>query len=151
MQHSKAQSPTHLKGFLNGPFPASFSLFVFSIQLTINKCLRYIKVFQWLDSNCGPLVLEPTTLPTEPQPLPKCPVNFSQRFLNEQFVGQRFGFGERRFFKWPPAHFVNTFCFHFFFNFHSGVDSIKLLACKICPFWLKFSEFMMKISAKIWP
>ena len=25
---------------------------------------------QWLDSNCGPLVLEATVLPTESQPLP---------------------------------------------------------------------------------
>ena len=28
------------------------------------------KVCRWLDSNCGPLELEATTLPTEPQPLP---------------------------------------------------------------------------------
>ena len=30
----------------------------------------YIKICQWLESNCGPLVLEATALPTEPQPLP---------------------------------------------------------------------------------
>ena len=30
----------------------------------------HIKVFQCLDSNRGPLVLEATTLPTELQPLP---------------------------------------------------------------------------------
>ena len=29
-----------------------------------------INVCQWLDSNCGPLELEVTALPTEPQPLP---------------------------------------------------------------------------------
>ena len=29
-----------------------------------------INFCQWLDSNCGPLELEATALPTEPQPLP---------------------------------------------------------------------------------
>ena len=41
-------------------------IFVFSIQLTVSK----YKICQWLDSNRGPLVLEATALPTEPQPLP---------------------------------------------------------------------------------
>ena len=52
----------------SGPFPASFSfIFVFSIQLIINKCS--IKFCRWLESNRGPLVLKATTLPTAPQPL----------------------------------------------------------------------------------
>ena len=45
-----------------------FFIFVFSIQLTVNN-VQY-KVRRRLDSNCGPLVLEATALPTEPQPLP---------------------------------------------------------------------------------
>ena len=44
-----------------------FFIFVFSIQLIVNK---FIKFRQWLDSNRGPLVSEATPLPTEPQPLP---------------------------------------------------------------------------------
>ena len=53
----------------SGPFPASFSfIFVFSIQLIINKCS--IKFCRWLESNHGPLVLKATALPTAPQPLP---------------------------------------------------------------------------------
>ena len=46
----------------NEPFPASlYYIFVFSIQLTVNKCL---------DSNLEPLELEATAIPTEPQQLP---------------------------------------------------------------------------------
>ena len=41
-------------------------LFIFSMQLTVDKLN---KVCRWLDSNCGPMVLEPITLPTKPQPL----------------------------------------------------------------------------------
>ena len=55
--------------FKNGPFPASFSLFLsfqYSLQLTMFNI-----IFKWLDLNCGTLVSEATTLPTEPQPLPK--------------------------------------------------------------------------------
>ena len=58
-----------LRAFLkNGPFPSSFFfIFIFSIQLTA----RFnINVCQCLDSNCGPLESEATTLQTEPQPLP---------------------------------------------------------------------------------
>ena len=33
--------------------------------------MSYIKVWQWLDSKPGPLLSEVTTLPNEPQPLPK--------------------------------------------------------------------------------
>ena len=54
----------------NGPFPATFFLiFVFSTQLTENKCS--IKVCRWLDLNRGSLVSEATALPAKPQPLPK--------------------------------------------------------------------------------
>ena len=42
-----------------------FSLFFFSIQLTVNV---QFNVCWWLDSNHGPLALEATALPTEPQP-----------------------------------------------------------------------------------
>ena len=42
-----------------------FFIFVFSIQLTINKWSMQ------LDSNHGPLISEATALPTEPQPLPQ--------------------------------------------------------------------------------
>ena len=51
-----------------GPFQASFFLyFVFS---TVNRKYVHCKILRWLDSNRGPLVLEATALPTEPQPLP---------------------------------------------------------------------------------
>ena len=46
-----------------------FLYFVFSIQLTVH-IVQY-KFCRQLDSNHGPLVLEATALPTEPQPLPK--------------------------------------------------------------------------------
>ena len=46
-----------------------FLYFVFSIQLTVH-IVQY-KFCRRLDSNHGPLVLEATALPTEPQPLPK--------------------------------------------------------------------------------
>ena len=49
-----------------------FFIFVFfNTQLTVYKCSILINFCQWLDSNRGPLVLEATALPTEPQPLPK--------------------------------------------------------------------------------
>ena len=63
------------------PFPASFYfIFVFSIQLIINKCS--IKFCWWLESNRGSLVSKATALPTEPQPLPKllflkCHINYN--------------------------------------------------------------------------
>ena len=53
----------------NGPFAASFSLFSSFQQLTKNYTFC-TKSCWWLDSNCEPLVLKVTTLPTEPpQPL----------------------------------------------------------------------------------
>ena len=49
--------------FLNWANPGLFLFFlVFSIQLTESTN----KICQWLDSNCGPLELETTSLPTEP-------------------------------------------------------------------------------------
>ena len=61
-----------LPNFKNGPFPATFSsIFVFSIQLTVNKCSIY-KFCRWLDSSHGAVELEVTALPTDPQPLPRC-------------------------------------------------------------------------------
>ena len=54
--------------FLNGPFPASFSLFLSFLQ-TVNSKKMFNKSCQWLDSNLGPLILEATALPTAPQPL----------------------------------------------------------------------------------
>ena len=52
--------------FNDGPFPASFSLFSsflinYNWQIKLSRC--------W-DSNCGYLVPEATTLPTQPPPLP---------------------------------------------------------------------------------
>ena len=50
--------------FLNGPFPASvFFIFVFSIQLTANKCsINFAD--DWIRT--ADLVSEATALPTEP-------------------------------------------------------------------------------------
>ena len=57
--------------FKNGPFPASFSFYLFlSFQYSLQLTMFNI-IFKWLDLNCGTLVSEATTLPTEPQPLPK--------------------------------------------------------------------------------
>ena len=54
--------------FLKWAIPSLFLfIFVFSIQFTGN---RWYKVCRRLDLNWGPLVLEATALPTEPQPLP---------------------------------------------------------------------------------
>ena len=39
-----------------------------------SKQMFNMNLCQWLDSNCGPLVSETTSLPSEPQPLPKSPV-----------------------------------------------------------------------------
>ena len=45
----------------------SWSLFSFFQQFTVYMFI--VQFRQWLDSNHGPLVLEATALPTEPQPL----------------------------------------------------------------------------------
>ena len=51
------------------PFPAYFFRYFCLFQhLTANMFV--IKLCRRLDSNCGPLELEATALPTEPQPLP---------------------------------------------------------------------------------
>ena len=56
-----------LKNGLSPPLFLFFRIFSTSlIQLIVNKIWRWLE-----DSNCGSLVLEATTLPTEPQPLPK--------------------------------------------------------------------------------
>ena len=52
--------------FLNGPIPASFSFLSFQ-KLTMDMLIK--KVCRWLDLSNGPLVLEASTLPTEPQPI----------------------------------------------------------------------------------
>ena len=52
---------TSLSFFRDGPFPASFSLFLYMVN-KISWC--------W-DSNRGSLVLAAPALPTEPSPLPK--------------------------------------------------------------------------------
>ena len=54
--------------FKNGPSPASFSLFT-SFQYTFDSKQMFNIIKFSLDSNRGPLVLEATALPTEPQPL----------------------------------------------------------------------------------
>ena len=48
-----------------GLFFSLFSSYQSSWQYMFN-----IIFYQWLDLNCGPLELEATALPTEPQPLP---------------------------------------------------------------------------------
>ena len=73
--------------FKNGPFPASFSLFLSVRPFKVNMFI--IKFRRWLDSNRGPLALEATALPTEPQPL--------SRHL---MLGQR-----SRFLEWRPLIF----------------------------------------------
>ena len=58
----------HSSFLKNGPCPASFYFIcMFSIKLMVNQWMTFRR---WLDSNRGPLVLEATALPTEPQPLP---------------------------------------------------------------------------------
>ena len=49
-----------------------FSLFSF-FQYTVDSKQMFNKFCRWLDSNRGPLVSKATALPTEPQPLPRCP------------------------------------------------------------------------------
>ena len=56
-----------------------FHFFVFWIQLIVNN--GQYKFCRWLDSNCGPLVLEPTAMPTEPQPLTKYQVIICNYYL----------------------------------------------------------------------
>ena len=64
--------------------PASFSLFSFLTQLTVNA--QYINFCRLLDLNHGPLELEATALPTEPQPLAYCgdilPIKLNETEMN---------------------------------------------------------------------
>ena len=54
--------------FLKRAIPGLFFfIFIFSIHLTVD--IQYY-FGRWLDSNRGPLVMEASDLPTEPQPLP---------------------------------------------------------------------------------
>ena len=57
-------------------------VFLFSLQSTVNS-VQY-KFCRWLDSNCGPLVLEATALPTEPQPLPLKVFLSPLKFINSK-------------------------------------------------------------------
>ena len=54
----------------NGPFPATFSLFS-SFQYTDDSKQMLYNFLPMTGSNRGPLELEATVLPTEPQPQPK--------------------------------------------------------------------------------
>ena len=54
---------------------------------TVDSKEMFNKCCQWLDSNRGPLVLEVTTLPTEPQPLP-----LFSFFTNIKFTEKTEGF-----------------------------------------------------------
>ena len=62
--------------YKNRQFPAYFYFRRFN-TVDRKQMGLYIKVCQLLDSNRGPLVLEATALPIEPQPLPY----YSQLFL----------------------------------------------------------------------
>ena len=56
------------------PRPLFLYFRLFNTQLTVNNKQMFninINFCRWLDSNRGPLASEATTLPTEPQPLPK--------------------------------------------------------------------------------
>ena len=70
--HSNTNIWAYSMIFLNGPYPASFSLFS-SFQNTVDSKQMFniiINFYRWLDLNRGPLVSEATALPTESQPLP---------------------------------------------------------------------------------
>ena len=68
--------------FLKWAIPSLFFfIFVFSVQLTVNN-VQY-KFGRWLDSNHGPLVLEATALPTEPQPLPNLKLLSYIRYVDD--------------------------------------------------------------------
>ena len=76
-----------LSCFFKWAIPGLFSLiFVFSIQLTLNKCSNFF--CQWLDLNRGPLVMEATALPTEPQPLPRSFRVWSDHLASTTTTGQ---------------------------------------------------------------
>ena len=61
-------------------FTVYVSFFIFSIQLNVNK------IYLWLDSNCGPLVLEATAPPAEPHyefKLSKCGHDALDHFVDK--------------------------------------------------------------------
>ena len=69
----------------NGPFQASSSfIFVLSIHLIVGKCS--INFCRRLDSNRGPLGLEVTALPTEPQPLPNICLSRLQQYREDRLL-----------------------------------------------------------------
>ena len=65
--------------FIKWAIPGLF--FVFQ-QLTVNTFI--IKFRRWLDSNRGPLALEATVLPTEPQPPPIISVLLKDKFSEKR-------------------------------------------------------------------
>ena len=71
----------------SGPFPASFydwfSSFQYNWYLTSKQRNVQYKFCRWLDSNRGPLVSEPTALPTEPQPLPLLLILFADEWFEQ--------------------------------------------------------------------
>ena len=97
----------------------------FSLFNTVDsKQMVNIKVFRWLDSNRGPLVLEATALPSEPQPLPTLkfvcdvggpglpPMTHNRVDIEEWSVEAmvRRDFCVTCFFKWAnPGLFFNSF------------------------------------------
>ena len=92
--------PTKKIFFLkNGPFPASFSLFSSFLQ-TVNSKHMFNKSCRWLNLNPGPLVLEATTLPTAPQPLPQMMSQFLHQNLDSSFCFQKLGMGGPLRFQW---------------------------------------------------
>ena len=52
----------------NGTFPGPFYLY-FCLFSTVDRHVQY-KFCRWMDLNRGPLVLDATAPPTEPQPMP---------------------------------------------------------------------------------
>ena len=70
--------------FLNGPFPASFSLFSFFLDSKWQIITLQIFHCGWRDSNYRSLVLQVTAPPTAPQPQPMV----SQCFRSRGEVGK---------------------------------------------------------------
>ena len=87
----------HSSFFLkNGPFPAAFS-FLLSFQYTVDikQMFNVFVIFcQWLDLHCGPLVLEATALPTEPNHYPNSCFVLVWRFFGCNFVRDVFFFNQ---------------------------------------------------------
>ena len=68
----------------NGPFPGLFFYLFSSFQYSEQTNVQF-KFCRWLESNRGPLVSKPTSLPTKPQPLPYFSLYFSLRRIPFQF------------------------------------------------------------------